>query len=120
MRSLLLVLCVALWAVSTQSKRLNRAMLKENQLESEADAALQKGTIEVQLLLIRHGHACHNAMNHQGKVKLHCKYPDPPLTDCGVFQTGCNGEMLQDQLKKKQGWKPDLVGSSAMMRAIET
>merc|ERR1712232_1531386 len=81
----------------------------------------------VEVVFIRHGLACHNALNYQtagfatsGGRFNHCRYPDPPLTDCGVAQSTANGVALLDALETKLSWKPQSVYSSSMIRAMET
>jgi len=81
--------------------------------------------IKVEVLFVRHGHACHNALSYHtdnigpiktGKVK-HAFYSDPPLTDCGLLNSEVNGHELHAALGD---WNPQFVGSSSMVRAMET
>jgi len=81
--------------------------------------------IKVEVLFVRHGHACHNALSYHtdnigpiktGKVK-HAFYSDPPLTDCGLLNSEVNGHELRAALGD---WNPQFVGSSSMVRAMET
>mmetsp|Transcript_114684 Transcript_114684/g.180550 ORF Transcript_114684/g.180550 Transcript_114684/m.180550 type:complete len:416 (+) Transcript_114684:81-1328(+) len=73
-------------------------------------------TQEVRLLMVRHGLSCANIISEYGgawKLIDHKNYPDPLLSDCGVSQTTAAAELLA-------GEKIDFVGSSYMLRAIET
>lgn len=85
--------------------------------------------VRVEVLFVRHGHGCHNALKyHTATIKyvvsigsmMHCLYPDPPLTDCGIANSRANGLELNDALNFRWNWKPQFVGSSSMIRAIET
>lgn len=106
----------------------SRSVLGSSSLENNTDDSTPaeeedvRVVADVEVLFIRHGHACHNAMNYHeensGKWH-HCEYPDPPLTDCGVQNSIANGKLLKAQLKAL-GWKPQFVGSSSMVRTIET
>jgi len=82
-------------------------------------------TTKVEVLFVRHGHACHNALSYHteqvgpiktGKFK-HLSYADAPLTDCGLVNSQANGHELRAALGN---WTPQFVGTSSMIRAMET
>mmetsp|Transcript_82420 Transcript_82420/g.163521 ORF Transcript_82420/g.163521 Transcript_82420/m.163521 type:complete len:340 (-) Transcript_82420:30-1049(-) len=81
--------------------------------------------IRVEVLFVRHGHACHNALHYHSKKKAgvkigklkHFFYADPPLTNCGLLNSFENGRELRAALGN---WTPQFVGTSSMVRAIET
>lgn len=91
-------------------------------MEAEAPANM---TIEV--LYVRHGHGCHNALSYQGeKVGFfnlgkpkQASYLDPPLTNCGVQQSSANGEQLREALREK-GWEAEYYFTSTLARTVET
>jgi len=80
------------------------------------------GKIQVKVIFIRHGHACHNALGKQGSSntlsnKWHeSLYLDPPLTNCGVRLSEANGASLRNAI----GETPTFVGTSGLIRAIES
>jgi bisphosphoglycerate-dependent phosphoglycerate mutase len=101
-----------------------------NELQASAhdgDAPAVAATVavnKVDVLFVRHGLACHNALNYQGvsywKGKfVHCEYPDPPLTDCGIRESEDNGKALAETLQNLS-WQPQKIFSSSMIRAMET
>lgn len=92
----------------------------------EAPTPAPADKVKVELLFIRHGHACHNLLNgkYQGSTTfakiIHCRYPDPPLTDCGLRSSQENGKELRRRLETAWGWTPHFLGASSMLRAMET
>lgn len=105
----------------------------------ESDArrvATSKNEVPVEILFVRQGHSCGNALHAQGEKKgmtgvvsgkvadaktlNHAvKFLDAPLTNCGKHQSQLTGKQLRDALKK-QNWKWDAVLSSTLLRAMET
>jgi broad specificity phosphatase PhoE len=74
----------------------------------------------LEVLWVRHGHGCHNAIRHQGAgFFAQINYPDPFLTNCGKIMTERNGEKAKEILDALD-WSPEHVFSSALLRAIET
>lgn len=94
-------------------------------LRFEVESDMEKETtdeVQVEVLFVRHGHACHNALKHQGSTMgglNHCRYLDPPLTDCGLKHSQENGVELATALTGLN-WTPHMVSSSALLRTMET
>jgi len=92
--------------------------------DQDGFAKAENGTehINVNVTFIRHGHACHNALDkqgsgwHWGNKYRQAKYRDAPLTNCGMRLSKANGI----RLSKASPGAPDFVGTSGLLRAIET
>jgi len=91
--------------------------------KTPSDVSIPTRKIQVKVIFIRHGHACHNALGKQGKGKFgisawshQSAYKDPPLTNCGVRLSTANGARLRDA----SGETPTFVSTSGLIRAIES
>lgn len=82
----------------------------------------------MEIVYVRHGHACHNALKYQAtpnyfnlnRLVKRVTFPDPPLTDCGQKLSIANGEILRKKLSAMWGDGTYSVGTSYSLRAIES
>lgn len=78
---------------------------------------------QVNFIFIRHGESCqqvaHDNVKTNWQVYYH-KFTDPTLSDTGVQDSVKTGSYLQNTLKKHSIDSIDIIGSSSMLRAIET
>jgi broad specificity phosphatase PhoE len=82
----------------------------------------------INFVFLRHGQSCHNLIGHRIKSnhtrnRLLLENIDPPLSDTGLYNTLASREQLKNVLKQIQNGnqvKFDIIGSSPMIRAIET
>jgi len=94
---------------------------------TQAAAAVNQPTA-VEIVYVRHGHACHNALKYQAtpnyfnldRLVKRVTFPDPPLTDCGQKLSIANGEILRKKLSAMWGDGTYSVGTSYSLRAIES
>jgi len=73
--------------------------------------------VNVRVIFIRHGFSCGNVL--EASHKTAASYPDPELTSLGVDLSKANGEKLKEELAKRN-IVVDFIGSSSLIRAIET
>lgn len=74
----------------------------------------------VNFVFIRHGNSCQQITKDFKNEDLYFhQFADPTLTDAGVKDTVEAGKFLKDFLEKRD-LKVDIIGSSPMLRALET
>lgn len=75
----------------------------------------------VNFIFLRHGFACHNAATLLRKSGIEIsRQTDPELTDIGVDATIHNGCIISNTLRREGIDKIHLVGSSGLIRSMET
>lgn len=70
------------------------------------------------LIFVRHGFSCANAL--KAKSRIHIFYSDPELTKVGIERSKLCGVALIKRLGKAWDTEPYVVASSQMIRAQET
>jgi len=119
-----------------QVKTTHTRGLEQAVADKKVDTDCGEGTscIRVQVLWVRHGHACHNAMAHQGGRVFDNKkneggirlgilampfYRDPYLTNCGKLTSERNGRQLREALDGLN-WSPERIFTSPALRTMDT
>lgn len=76
----------------------------------------------VNFVFVRHGHGCHNAANAMRGAQRNAIVvkPDPVLTLVGIGATKHNGAILRDVLRQHGINDIHMVGSSPLLRCMET
>jgi broad specificity phosphatase PhoE len=102
----------------------NKAMRLFHSTKSSAAETVKASEKKINFIFVRHGYGCHNAASRlarTGLVKIDSnKILDPELTDVGVDATVYNGCILANSLRKMGIDKVHLVGSSGLIRSMET
>lgn len=91
--------------------------------EVKNSVKLQNDEQLINILFVRHGLSCSNLAAEIATgskyLKYHTLYRDPPLASAGITESKEIGRDTKEKLKEK-GYAIDIVGSSGLLRAIQT
>lgn len=99
-----------------------RSLFKSS--KTSASKSVNDSEKKINFIFVRHGYGCHNAasrLNKKGLVNLDSNnILDPELTNIGIDATIYNGCIIANSLRKMGIDKIHLVGSSGLIRSMET
>ena len=107
----------------TPTKPVNIEPSLPNVMDIQKRAGLDSNEKLVNILFVRHGFSCSNLLKEimigSKDFKTHTQYRDPPLTAIGETESRELGKKTVEIIEK-QGFRINVVGASALIRAIQT